>query len=158
MRHGRDALEVAIAKQDALRKSGELGWWNSIWRLYLGVTISYGYKPWKALVYMAIFLVLGTGFFYGAGFRGLMIPTRVHTTDIAPYLNCEKAYPCFNPVIYSLDAFIPIIDFHQQTYWMPDASKPGGWLYRAYHWLHIVMGWLVSPVALVGLTGIIKKD
>ena len=113
MGHERDAREVAIAKQDALRKSGELGWWSSIWRLFLGVTIGYGYKPWKAFIFMAVFLMLGMAVFYGAGFRGLMMPTQAKAGGVTPDMQCATSYPCFHAFMYSVDTFIPIIDFHQ---------------------------------------------
>jgi len=158
MGHERDAREIAIAKQDALRKSGELGWWSSVWRLFLGVTIGYGYKPWKAFIFMAVFLILGMAVFYGAGFRGLMMPTQAKAGGVTPDMECATSYPCFHPFMYSVDTFIPIIDFHQQRYWLPDTSRPGGWGYRLYLWVHIALGWLLSTVAVVGFSGIIKKD
>ena len=96
-----------------LRKSGELGWWSSIWRLFLGVTIGYGYKPWKAFIFMAVFLMLGMAVFYGAGFRGLMMPTQAKAGGVTPDMQCATSYPCFHAFMYSVDTFIPIIDFHQ---------------------------------------------
>ena len=60
--------------------------------------------------------------------------------------------------MYSVDAFVPIIDLHQEKYWLPDVRKGYGWLYRAYLWLHISFGWILTTVLVVGLTGLVKKD
>ena len=52
--------------------------------------IGYGYKPWKAFIFMAVFLILGMAVFYGAGFRGLMMPTQARAGGAAPSLSTPK--------------------------------------------------------------------
>ena len=53
---------------------------------------------------------------------------------------------------------LPIVDLHQEKYWLPDARKDYGWLYQAYLWLHIIFGWILTTVLVAGLTGLVKKD
>ena len=86
------------------------------------------------------------------------MPVKVQVSDAGPYIACAKSYPCLQPVLYSLDAFLPIVDLHQEKYWLPDSSKKMGWLFQAYLWLHISFGWILSTVFVAGLTGLVKKD
>ena len=53
--------------------------------------------------------------------------------------------------MYSLDAFVPLIDFHQAKLWLP---KPG-WL-RGYLWLHTSAGWTLTTLLVAGLTGLVR--
>ena len=161
MGYEKDAREIAIAKQEAIRKSDETGWLRSLWMGFLRITIRYGHKPWRALIFMAFFLVLGSIVFSVAHEGHIMVPSKVQVLDPTPYIKCtksSKSYPCLQPIIYSFDAFLPIIDLHQEKYWLPDVRKKYGWLYRAYLWLHISFGWILTTVLVAGLTGLVKKD
>ncbi len=53
MGHERDALQIAIAKQDADLKKGDPSRRRRLWMGFLRATIRYGYEPWRALGYMA---------------------------------------------------------------------------------------------------------
>ena len=60
--------------------------------------------------------------------------------------------PLFNPIVYSLDSFVPLIDLHQAKYWLPT-----GLLLRTYHWLHIIAGWALTSLLVVGMTRLVRK-
>jgi len=66
-------------------------------------------------------------------------------------------YPRFQALAYSLDAFLPIVDLHQESFWLPDASKPFGALVRLYLWIHIAAGWLLSTLFVSGVTGLVRR-
>ena len=101
----------------------------------------------------AAFLVLGM-FLFGFG-NHLMQETADHPVQ-------------FNAIVYSIDSFVPLIDFHQERYWLPNADAGAfavrgvvfhwGQLLRIYHWLHIAVGWFVSFCIVAGLTGIVRKN
>ncbi len=73
-------------------------------------------------------------------------------------------HPEFLPLIYAVDSFSPIVDLHQESYWLPWESGwawlPSwlNWSFKAYLWIHIAFGWIFTTLAVVGLTGIVKKD
>ena len=79
----------------------------------------------------------------------------------------------FCPWVYSLDTFLPIVDLHQEGRWLP--NRGGGDLVTAFcpdryvgitwgellymwFWLEILLGWLLTTLALAGLTGLIRRD
>ena len=72
----------------------------------------------------------------------------------------------FGAELAAINSFVPIIDLHQESYWLPDAkAKPpaGAWSLsgsglRIYHWVHIGFGWLLSFLFVAGLSGLVRKD
>ena len=100
MGHERDAREVAIAKQEVLRKSGQLDNFSRAWKWLLGETIGHGYKPWSVLWYMATIIITGWLVFAWADTKDLMVQVK-------------EGPAVFIGRIYSLDMFLPIIDLHQ---------------------------------------------
>jgi len=72
----------------------------------------------------------------------------------------KAAFKYFNPIVYSLDTLLPIIDLHLESYWEP--KRGDGWLSPAcvvgwYLRLHIVLGWLLTTVGVFAGTGIVRK-
>lgn len=94
---------------------------------------------------------LDTASLFGPHFWGTV--TRPLQPDPPHELRVPKDYVPFQPIAYSIDVFVPILDLHQETNWMP---KDGWW--RFYMWLHIGLGWLFSTIWVAGLSGLIKKD
>ena len=156
MGHERDAREIAIAKQEALRKSDRMGSWGRAWNYFLGATIGHGYKPWKALWYILGAVIIGAVVFGLAFNNDLMVPTKERIYLAESYPPPPSQYPRFQPFIYSLDVFLPIVDLHQESYWLPNASTPWGWAVMGYMWLQILLGWVLTTVAVAGLTGLVR--
>jgi hypothetical protein len=84
-------------------------------------------------------------------------------------------YPVFNPLIYSLENFLPVVELHQDKYWRPnprhtvsaksrrggeprDPSSTPSRLLRWYLWLHILAGWTITPLLFAGLSGLVRPD
>lgn len=179
--HLSDAREMGIAKEDAYRKQGGLSWWHRAWLLFAKGTIAYGYKPWRAGVWILFAVMLAWMIFNSAYHQGYMRPAkeRVFIHDCfngkaaseqcsawierklkwrAEPLRAPEDYPAFNGLMYSLDTFFPFVDFHQEAYWLPFAGDRFGWFFRLWLWVHIIAGWVLSTMAVAGLTGLIKKD
>ncbi|MFB3136177.1 MAG: hypothetical protein ACE1Y3_10645, partial [Rhodospirillales bacterium] len=150
-----------------------------LWMGFLRRTIRYGYEPWRALVYMAFTVVFAWMVFFISYHHGFMRPSKervyIHDCYTKRGSSCKgwtsldgrwskdqiqlpADYPEFNSFVYSIDTFLPIVDLHQENYWLPRGDGDWGWLFRLYLWLHIAVGWLLSTVAVFGLTGLIRKD
>jgi hypothetical protein len=171
------AKEILIAKNRNLRKSDKSRWSKKYWYYILGPMIGYGYRPLNTLFIVGFFIVLGT-ILFGIGYQeGLITPPKGtayvqrHTGIVIPFDNGRQLsdiYPKFNVFMYSLDAFVPLIDLHQADYWLPNANRGSellnisglglhtGGLLRFYLWIHIIMGWLLSTLLIVGLSGLIR--
>jgi hypothetical protein len=168
------ATDVLIAKEEALRRDGGLGHLERAWNRMLDVTIGYGYRPLRALWWMAGFVVIGTVLF-GLGYlAGIVTPT-----DAAAYRSFVESgtvpphYPSFNAFVYSLENFLPVVALYECEYWRPnpvhDATgqprsraagavlgRHGGTLLRWYLWFHILAGWTLAPLFFAGLSGLVR--
>jgi hypothetical protein len=108
--------------------------------------MAHGYAPFRVL-YAALFFVLaGWGVFAYGFLHGAMMP------------RLPVGYPTFSPFMYSLDTFMPIIDFYQESHWLPNTHATLGRGVMIYLWLHIGMGWLISTLAVIGFGGLVRKE
>jgi hypothetical protein len=161
------AVDVMIAKEQERRRVGGLGLGERIWNVLLEVTIGYGYRPMRALWWILFFVLLG-GTLFAWGYRERTItPTEPAAYDCF-VRNGEPPphYPPFNPFVYSLENFLPVVDLHQGTYWRPNPRHGSGGRMRAlsgsvlrwYLWVHILAGWIITPLLAAGLTGLVRPD
>lgn len=177
--HESAATDVLIRKQDNLRTHGKLSWWDWSWNFLLGHTIAHGYRPHQVLVFGLVVVFVGTIMFsLGSpnwGASDIMSPAQVRpfSSSLTPTTfqqeEISSNYPAFNPLIYSLDTFVPIIDLHQQKYWLPNANneaelplnsfmiRVSGCYLRWYLWLHITVGWIVTSLWVAGFTGLVRR-
>jgi hypothetical protein len=155
-----DAVEVLIAKQEDLIRHGKLSWWGRLTRRILGITIGHGYRSGRALLWSLAFVIAGALIFGWANARGLMAPSSPEILTDPLYRaggTIPPDYPRFQALAYSFDALLPIVDLHQESFWLPDAGKPFGALIRVYLWFHIAAGWLLSTLFLSSVTGLVRR-
>ncbi|WP_448601274.1 hypothetical protein [Thermoflexus hugenholtzii] len=155
-----EAVEVLIAKQEDLIRYGKLSRWGKLTRRVLGVTIGHGYRSGRALLWSLAFVIIGAVIFGWADAHGLMAPSSPEILTDPLYRasgTIPPDYPRFQALAYSLDAFLPIVDLHQESFWLPDAGKPFGALVRLYLWIHIASGWLLSTLFVSGVTGLVRR-
>lgn len=73
-------------------------------------------------------------------------------------------YTPFSPLWYALDTLIPLVDLGQESAWSPSPidqgvfKDPWGWAVLIYLYVHIIMGWVLTTLTVVALTGVIKKE
>jgi hypothetical protein len=135
-------------------------------RLLYWLVVGYGYARWRALLWIIALWLLGTlifGFDDGVNMKEAhpyAMRSRVVLEELQPgedvpleHRWIQTRYPALNPWIYSLDTLLPIVDFHQETYWTP---KDGlvRWLYLP---VHIMMGWVITTLFVVSFTGLVRR-
>jgi len=155
-----EAVEVLIAKQEDLIRYGRLSWWEKCWRWILGLTIAHGYRSSRALLWSLGFVISGWLIFGLAYAHGLMAPSSPAILTDSFYRASgatPSGYPRFQAPAYSLDAFLPIVNLHQEDFWLPDAGKPFGAFIRFYLWIHILSGWFLSTLFVSGVTGLVRR-
>jgi hypothetical protein len=174
------ARKVLIAMEDDLLAYGKLSWPSRVEREILKYTVAYGYRPWYALPW-SFGLILFGYLLFGLGYQsGVIAPTDKKTYDEAP-----SSYQRFNAFVYSLDTFLPIINLGLKDKWMPNSDLEWAptnqtWLagklcstfpnlankwpfnsgstLRVYRWFHLGLGWILSTLAIAGLTGLIRTQ
>jgi hypothetical protein len=155
---------VLIARDDALfSRSAPI---RRAWGRFLRVTVGYGHEPLRTVLWMLGVVLLGAVLVSCGARAGVMRLTWPETT--APPTGDPIAG--LNPLLYSLDVFLPFVNLHQEHYWWPDESAAGslkiagrklpvrGSLLRLYLWIQIIAGWLLSAIFIAGVTGLIRNE
>ena len=106
-----------------------------IWSLLQDLTIGYGYQPWRAVAWLALLLTTGSIIF---------------ATAPPPPLG-PGAAPHFNPVIYTLDLLLPVVDLGQKH-----AFNPGG-AEQWFSYLLVAAGWLLVTTVAAGAARVLSR-
>lgn len=158
------AITVLVASED-LRYASH-GRASALWGDFLDATIGYGHRPLRTIGWSLFVILLGWPIVWAAKRAGVMRPTW---PENIPHTS-EPDYEELHPLLYSLDAFLPFVNLHQEHYWWPNSKAVGdcvifdrkfrlrGSLVRYYLWLQIFSGWLLSAILIAGVTGLMKSD
>ena len=159
-----DATSVLIAAEDV--RYARYGWRGRLLGGILRATIGYGHRPLRAIDWSLGVVLLGWLMVSVAKRAGVMRLTWPETTP--PPSGDPTAG--LNPLLYSLDVFLPFVNLHQEHYWWPDESSAGslslagltlkvrGSMLRSYLWMQIIAGWLLSAIFIAGMTGLLRND
>jgi hypothetical protein len=135
--HGDEAAarSVGIAKQRRRRET--VHGRAKAWSAFLEVTVGYGYRLWLAGVWLVFLVAIGTALF------GLFFE---HGPDKEPLTPAEPGTePSFNPVIYTADVLVPVLNLEQEAAW--DARGAALWATAAF----TIVGWLLTTALLAGI-------
>jgi len=166
-----DAKKILIEKNKDYVRFGQIDFEDWLWYRLFGPMVGYGYQPLNALWWAFGTVALGY-ILFGIGKRlGLITPSEdivwPHDTMVDNQRPLDN-YPRFNALVYSLDAFVPLVNLHLESYWLPNANRgrtlvkagklrlSAGSVLRAYLWIHILVGWIFTTLLIVGLTGLIR--
>jgi uncharacterized protein YjbI with pentapeptide repeats len=113
------------------------------WLRWLGSTmlyllVGYGRRPWQAAIPCAALIALGCILFS---------PKKMEPRNPA------EAPRAYNRFWYSFGLFLPFVDLQADKQWKPKADQA---LLRNYMQIHILLGWILIPIVLAALTGLIK--
>lgn len=154
------------------------------WHWIYGILAGYGYRP-QRIVYLmfGIACLSGIAFHLGAQ-AGYFAPTDpvLSSPDLAPTLaeqcghaledkafwtSCEvmpPEYSIFQPMIYSFDVILPLVDLQQEVDWAPVVEDADGntliigAALRWIMWFEILFGWAASLMLVAILGRLVEKD
>ncbi|MBL4697662.1 MAG: hypothetical protein JKX70_02395 [Phycisphaerales bacterium] len=137
--------------------------------LLYGMVAGHGYSRGRPLYWVAGFIVVGALVFSDFDPHDFVHandpnPGGMQQTQGLAIKNAQDTdpkesgwlsdYPAFRPIAYSADAFLPLVNLHQETYWTPKDS----WVKSVYLPVHILMGWIVTTLAAVSVTGLVRHE
>jgi hypothetical protein len=152
-----------------------------LWSLLLKWSIGYGYHPGRAIRLVILLSLVGWTVYSISYKAGTMVPTDkdAHaqftncptiSTDKnarAQSTNCRTVpghYPAFSALVYSLETSLPLVHLGQADKWQPDpGSSPSSfgsarWFVMWFHWIQIMLGWLLATLFVAGVSGIVHKE
>ncbi|GAB2844203.1 oxidoreductase [Actinoallomurus bryophytorum] len=106
-----------------------------IWSGLQDVTVGYGYRSWRAMLWLALLLVLGSVLY------GFAPPAALKAGEA----------PHFNPVMYTLDLLLPIVDLGQQNAFNPAGAEQ--WI----SYLLVAAGWILATTIAAGIARVITR-
>jgi hypothetical protein len=81
----------------------------------------YGHKPLRTIGWSLVVILIGWPIVWMAKHAGVMRPTW---PENIPH-SSEPDYEELHSLLYSLDAFLPFVNLHQEHYWWPNAKASG---------------------------------
>jgi hypothetical protein len=161
------AKTLQRARRNDERKFGSLSMMARLWNRVLDVFAGHGYQMWRIPGWAALVILVGTVVFYSADKQGVMV--MVKSPDAAmqpasgskntkPLSRQELNYPQFDAFTYSLDVFLPVVDLHQESSYLPVGNRPGRLWYESYLRFQILLGWFMTTLTVAALSGLNKKD
>jgi hypothetical protein len=159
-----------------------------LWERIIGFLISYGYRPGNAVFYILIIWLAGGALYEHAAREGIMTPTHPlifkeaqgggqipeacaeNWVRFPPEIAdaCADAVPSeysgFQPLLYSADVVLPVINLRQEVDWAPRIVHADGrrWelgeVVRGWEWFQIVAGWMLSLLFVSAIGGAIRRD
>jgi hypothetical protein len=113
--------------------------WLGSWMLYL--LTGYGRHPIYVGGLCMILVALGCGLFSKDNMELQKRPGKGDPTNV------------YNAFWYSLGLFLPFVDLRVDKLWKPKQSRT---ILRNYLRIHILLGWILIPILVAALTGLIK--
>jgi hypothetical protein len=152
------ARQVAIKREKEWGRQSDLSWWVQVWNRFLGLTVAYGYQPWRALAPLVVLFVLGWFLFTLPPAQEVMVHPSPNTKGPINAAACHEPYPCFSPPIFVLDTLLPIIDLHQERNWVPARPRPWGVWYEVLMWVLIASGWILTTAVVAGIGSLWRRE
>ncbi|WP_031159016.1 hypothetical protein [Streptomyces durhamensis] len=128
------ARTVQLAKLRRHRRT--LPPYARLWGFLQDAAVGYGFRPMRAAGWLLLLLCTGT------------LAFALHHP---PALKPSEA-PAFNPLFYTLDLLLPIIDFGQEG-----AFAPRGW-YQWLAYLLVAAGWVLATTIAAGVTRSLNRQ
>ena len=133
---GDDASARAVLLAKERQRRDNLPWYGRLWSWTQEITVGFGYQPLRAGIWLVGFLGLGTLVF------GLHHPPPLPGT----------AHPAFNPLIYTVDLLVPLVDLGLRNSY--DPQGPQRWL--AY--FLIAVGWIFVTTIAAAIVRVLQRQ
>jgi hypothetical protein len=134
-----DARRVAIAKRRHRRET--LTRPGRVWDRVLDWTVGYGYRTWQAGLWLLLLVAIGAAVF-----------SMAHPQQMTEAKPATGAVPAFQPWTYALDVLVPIVNLHQEEFWIPQGAA------RWWAWFSILSGWILTTIVIAAVTGLFRRE
>ncbi len=160
-RHGAAsaASKILMAREKARVRSGPDPWWLKGWMRLLGVTIGYGYRPGRAVWGLVLVWLLGWNVFSYADAQCQIVAASSRVSLVETKADDDSAAApdteplTFHPSLYSLDVLVPVVNLQVEQDW----TVLEGWVWWFMR-AQIALGWVFSTLAVLGFSGLVRKD
>jgi hypothetical protein len=141
------ASDVYVDRQWRERRE-RLPWWSPQWwgNMALYALVRYGRTPALAFAWSAGVVLVGMLVFQRKKMRPK--PSFATLSAVPP-----DPYRDYHPLLYSIDLFLPVVGLKTDEAWAPDRQYKGLLVYMR---IHKLLGWILIPLALAAITGLVR--
>lgn len=151
------AREVLIEKDRTLGARTRHGVREFLWLYICGPITGFGHDPLRGFRWLIGIWIVGAAVFAVASRRGWMVSPATLEVPWQPAASGHDDSPTrLQPLMYSLDVLLPIIDLGQASRWTPDRRRPGGVAVQWFHWGLVLVGWTLTTLVVAGITGLVR--
>ena len=110
--------------------------------------VGYGYRPGRAFWPALAVVLLGR----------LLVSVNSSVMPPTSTPGEKEAHTKLVPLMYSFEAFLPVVSLAQAAAFQPDMGQVEGWWLELYLRLHSFFGWLIGGMVVAALLGLLQKD
>jgi hypothetical protein len=171
-----DARTIAIERRVAQRYAKGMPRAPRLLSRLLHLLADYGFNPWKSVGWSAVVVSIFALLYFvptwwcGEAGQPLGANQRVFVrtlpADFVPAIasvpEAEKqlllVYPAFDPLIYSLDVFLPLVDLGTERFWRANTTNGLGMVLYYLSILEGIAGAVLLSLIVTGFTGLLTRD
>ena len=185
MGRNRQARDILLEREKLLT---DRGGFPSIWkrgRKIWEVLAGYGYRPWQRTFLISLLIIgIGSVLFSEGEHAGRIVPHQPAALVSMKYqygrIPAEmpdetvarkfSGYPEFNPILFSVDIFVPLLNLHQEPFWYPapDGGRQHWWgsaedgefswwfLLEWWYWFQIMAGGALTSFFLLSIARLLR--
>jgi hypothetical protein len=148
--HDGEVRRILMAqRQDQLDRGALTGRADRAWARVTGLTLGYGYQPWRALIALAVVAATAVGLAFTLGGHGGVARVNPHPAAATRCSAVER-------VGVGLDLGLPLIKTGIRDHCDTTASTTGQTLTLA-GWALQLLAWAFATLFVAGFTGIVRK-
>jgi hypothetical protein len=147
------ANDVLVGLERNRTHYSDFGVLRQLGRRVLDWGLLYGFSPFRPVLFLAIWVLLSSAIFCVAFEQGRIISTTTPPS-------------AFEPILYSVDTLVPIVDFNQKKNWTiestawPEAGHAWpalpDWLAPSLLVFNTFFGWLMTTLFAAGISGLLR--
>jgi hypothetical protein len=147
--HERDVRQILIAQRQAQLDRGVLIGRDRLWARITGLTLGYGYQPWRALLFLLSVVVISVVLSVTLGAHGALVHPQGPAAATAPCTFTER-------IDVGLEVGAPFLDTHARDRCTTTNTAIGIGLSYSTRGLQLLAGALAA-LFIAGFTGIVRK-
>jgi hypothetical protein len=149
--HDRDVREILIAQRQAQLERGVLTGRDRLWAQFTGLTLGYGYQPWRALLILLVLVVTSAVLTVTLGAHGALVHQDPKNLAV-------MSTPCSisERIDVGLEVVGPLLNTHNQDQCITTSTATGVELRYVAEILRLLIA-AVAALFIAGFTGIVRK-